>query len=71
MHAKGLILTCFVYGNIVASGAITSWQIDGEIMEIVTDVTEFVFLDSRITVDDDFTHGIETHLFLVVGQEEL
>ena len=51
----------------MASGPITSWQIDGEIMEIVTDVTDFVFLDSRITVDDDYRHGIETHLFLMVG----
>jgi len=36
--------------KIMASGPITSWQIDGETMETVTD---FIFLDSKITVDDD------------------
>ena len=36
--------------KIMASGPITSWQTDGEIMEIVTD---FIFLDSKITEDDD------------------
>ena len=37
----------------MASGPITSWQIDGETMEIVTD---FIFLDSKITVDGDCSH---------------
>ena len=37
----------------MASGPITSWQIDGETMEKVTD---FIFLDSKITVDDDCSH---------------
>ena len=36
--------------KIMASGPITSWQIDGETMEIVTDI---IFLGSKITVDDD------------------
>ena len=36
--------------EIMASGPITSWQIDGETMEMVTD---FLFLDSKITTDDD------------------
>ena len=36
--------------KIIASGSITSWQIDGETMEIVTD---FIFLGSKITADDD------------------
>ena len=36
--------------NIMVSGPITSWQVDGETMEIVTDI---IFLGSKITVDDD------------------
>ena len=47
--------------KIMASGPITSWQIDGETMEIVTD---FIFLDSKITADDDCSHEIERHLLL-------
>ena len=42
--------------NIMASGSITSWQIDGETMETVTD---FIFLGSKITVDGDCSHGIK------------
>ena len=42
--------------KIVASGPITSWQIDGEIMETVRD---FIFLDSNITADDDCSHEIK------------
>ena len=45
----------------MASGPITSWQIDGETMEIVRD---FIFLDSRITADGDCSHGIKRHLLL-------
>ena len=41
--------------KIMAFGPITSWQIDGENMEAVTD---FTFLGSRITVDGDCGHGI-------------
>ena len=40
---------------------ITSWQIDGETMEIATD---FIFLGSKITVDGDCSHEIKRHLFL-------
>ena len=40
---------------------ITSWQIDGEIMETVTD---FVFLGSKIISDGDCSHEIKRHLFL-------
>ena len=40
----------------MASGPIASWQIDGETMETVTD---FIFLGSKITVDDDYTHEME------------
>ena len=41
--------------KIMASGPITSWQIDGEILETVAD---FIFLDSKITADGDCSHGI-------------
>ena len=47
--------------RIVASSAITSWQIDGETMETVTD---FIFLGSKITADDDFSHEIKDACFL-------
>ena len=47
--------------SIMASGPITSWQIDGETMETVTD---FVFLCSKITVDSDCSHEINQHLLL-------
>ena len=47
--------------KIMASGPITSWQIDGETMETVTD---FVFLSSKITADDDCSHEIKRHLLL-------
>ena len=40
-------------GKIMASGPITSWQIDGETMETVRD---FIFLGSKITVDGDCSH---------------
>ena len=45
----------------MASRPITSWQIDGEIMETVTD---FIFLGSKITVDGDCSHEIKRHLLL-------
>ena len=47
--------------KIMASGPITSWQIDGETVETVTD---FIFLDSKITVDGDYSHEIKRHLLL-------
>ena len=47
--------------KIMASGPITSWQIDGEIMETVTD---FIFLGSKITADGDCTHEIKSCLLL-------
>ena len=47
--------------KIVASGPITSWEIDGETMEIVSD---FIFLGSKITADDDCSHEIKRHLLL-------
>ena len=45
----------------MASGPITSWQIDGETMETVTD---FIFLDSKITTDGDCSHESKRHLLL-------
>ena len=47
--------------KIMASVPITSWKIDGETMETVTD---FIFLDSKITVDGDYSHEIKRHLIL-------
>ena len=47
--------------KIMASGPITSWQIDGEKMETVTD---FIFLGSKITADCDCNPEIKKHLFL-------
>ena len=47
--------------KIMASGPITSWQIDGETMETMTD---FVFLGSKITADGDCRHEIKRHLLL-------
>ena len=43
--------------KIMASGPITSWQIDGETMETVTDL---IFLDSKIIADGDCSHEIKT-----------
>ena len=45
----------------MASGPITSWQIDGEAMETVTD---FIFLSSKITADGDCSHEIKRRLLL-------
>ena len=45
----------------MASGPITSWQIDGETMETVTD---FILGGSKITVDGDCSHEIKRHLLL-------
>ena len=47
--------------KIMASGPITSWQIDGETMETVRD---FIFLGSKITADGDYSHEIERCLLL-------
>ena len=48
--------------KIMASGPITSWEIDGETVETVS---EFIFLGSKITTDGDFSHEIKRHLLLV------
>ena len=47
--------------NIMASGPITSWQIDGETVESVSD---FIFLGSKITADGDCSHEIQRCLLL-------
>ena len=47
--------------KIMASGPITSWQIDGETVETVAD---FIFLGSKITVDGDYSHENKRHLSL-------
>ena len=47
--------------KIMASGPITSWQIDGETMETVTD---FIFLGYKITADGDCSHEMKRYLFL-------
>ena len=49
--------------KIMASGPITSWQIDGETMETVTD---FIFLGSKITADGDCSH--ENKMLLLLGR---
>ena len=47
--------------NMMSSGSITSWQIDGETMETVTD---FILGGSKITADGDFSHEIKRRLLL-------
>ena len=47
--------------KIMASGPITSWQIDGETVETMSD---FMFLGSKITADGDCSHEIKRHLLL-------
>ena len=58
---KAVIKLNIQKSKIMASGPITSWQIDGETMETVTD---FIFLGSKITADGDCSHEIIRHLFL-------
>ena len=45
----------------MTNGTITSWQIEGEKVEAVTD---FIFLDSKVTVDSDYSHEITIHFLL-------
>ena len=47
--------------NTIASGPITSWQIDGETVETVSD---FIFLGPKVTADGDCSHEIKRHLLL-------
>ena len=57
----GLKLNIHRTNGIMASGPITSWQIDGETMETVTD---FIFFGFKITADDDCSHEIKSLLIL-------
>ena len=50
--------------KIMAPGPITSWQIDGETVETVETVAEFIFLGSKITADGDCSHEIKRCLLL-------
>ena len=52
---------CFFLSKILASGPITSWQIDGETVETVAD---FIFGGSKITADGDCSHEIKRRLLL-------
>ena len=45
--------------KIMASSSIASWQVDGEAIETVAD---FIFWDSKVTADDDYSHEIKRHL---------
>ena len=47
--------------KIMASGPITSWEIDGETVETVETVSDFIFLGSKITADGDCSHEIKRH----------
>ena len=57
----GLIILNIQKPKIMASGPITSWQIDGKTVETVTD---FIFLGSKITGDGDCSHEIKRRLLL-------
>ena len=50
--------------KIMASGPITSWEIDGETMETVEKVSDFIFWGSKITADGDCSHEIKGHFLL-------
>ena len=52
--------------KILASGPVTSWQVDGETMEIATD---FIFLGSKITAGGDYSH--ETERRLLLGRKDM
>ena len=58
---KAGLKLCIQKAKIMASGHITSWQIDGETMETVRD---FIFLGSKINGDGDCSHEIKRHLLL-------
>ena len=60
-HEKAGLKLNIQKNKIMASGPITSWQIDGETMETVSD---FIFWGSKITADDDCSHEIKRHLLL-------
>ena len=51
--------------NVMASGPITLWEIDGETVEIVSD---FIFLGSKMTADGDCSHEIKRRLYFLEGK---
>ena len=53
-------ISTFQKTEIMSSGPITSWQIDGETIEIM----RIIFLDSKITADGDCSHEVKRHLLL-------
>ena len=53
--------------KIMTSGPITSWQIDGETMEAVTD---FIFLGSKIAADGDCSHEFKRHLLVILNNKK-
>ena len=55
--------------KIMASGPITSWQIDGETKETMKTMRDFIFLGSKITVDSDCSHEIKG--FLLLGRKAM
>ena len=59
LHCRQILYQLGYQGS--PSGPITSWQIDGETMETVTD---FIYLGSKITADGDCNHEIKKHLLL-------
>ena len=61
MRVKKLLKLNIQKTKIMAPGSITSWQIDRETMETVTD---FISLGSKITADGDYSHEIKRHLLL-------
>ena len=61
MRAKKCLKLNIQETKIMASGPITSWKTDGETMETVTD---FIFLGSKITADNDCSHEIKRQLLL-------
>ena len=50
--------------KIMASGPITAWEIDGETVETVETVSDFIFFGSKIIADSDCSHEIKKHLLL-------
>ena len=58
----------YIKSRIVAPGPITSWQIEEEKVETVTD---FIFLGSKITVDGDCSHEIKRHLLLMTNLDSI
>ena len=62
LYRRSLLVIYFRYGTVyMASGPISSWEIDGKTVETLSD---FIFLGSKITVDGDCSHDIKRHVLL-------